>query len=150
MSRPKPHRLSSGPRAGQCRDCGGYDAFTAPQTCCRCALERYDELGYQVVLDPKARLERYAEEMWRQVALQIFTGSVRSDRFYVFVGHNDGGPLVLPPEDEAAQGLDVWAMPGAHTAHATAKYLLEQRYPQAWVVTTVGCWNVARPSRGAA
>lgn len=146
MSAPKPHRVTSGRRAGQCRDCGGYDARNSSQTCCRCALERYGDAGHQIALDPQRLLERHGNELWRQVAQGLSTGALRSGRFYVYVGNNDGGPLTAPMGDTDYPAG--WGYPDAVTAQSTAGYLLAQRYSQAWVVTTVGCWNAAAPIEG--
>lgn len=141
MSRPLPHRKST----GQCRECGTYDAQGAPGSCCRCALERMDDRDYQVIVDMTRRWMSMGDELWRQVHPDILTGAIKSDRFYLYVGHNDGGSLGLPMGDLTAQQ---WAVLDARTAHATAQ-ALTQRYPQVWVVTTVGCWNAVRPREGA-
>lgn len=145
MRGPKPHRLDGGPRAGQCRDCGTYDMSSAPLTCCRCALERYGALGHEIIVNPVAQFVHVNDEMWRQVTQDLSGGVIRSDRFYIYIGHNDGGPLTLPAGGVAGFEAEGWATPDAPGAHVSAKYLLENRYPQAWVVTTVGCWNVAPP-----
>lgn len=127
-----PHRL----RDGRCRDCGHHDSYSAPDTCARCALDRMRERGYGVVLDPVLRFDR-GGELWRQTAMGIRNGGIRSGRFYVMVGHNDGGSLGLPMGDLSPAE---WEAVTAQGAHRTARGLT-QRYPQVWVVTTVGCWN---------
>lgn len=134
-----PHRLPD----GRCRECGHHDSFSAPDICCRCALDRMRERGYPIAADPVSQFERFGSEMWRQVATGIRNGSVKSDRFYVFVGYRDGGPLELPMGDLSA---GQWEVASARTAHATAQ-ALTARYPQVWVVTTVGCWNAVRPEQ---
>jgi hypothetical protein len=131
--RPLPHRLGD----GRCRDCGQHDSYTAPDTCARCAIDRMRERGYEIVVNPIAQFVHVNDEMWRLVATGLQDGSIKSDRFYVFIGHNDGGPLELPVgEVSAAQ----WGFAGAAGAQTVAR-ALTQRYPQVWVVTTVGCWN---------
>lgn len=132
-----PHRL----RDGRCRDCGHHDAYSAPDTCSRCAVQRMAERGYRVEPDPVRRFDHYGHELWRAVAHGIRSGAVKSGRFYVYVGHNDGGALELPLGDLAPGG---WELPAARVAHTLAQ-AMTQRYPQAWVVTTVGCWEAAAP-----
>jgi len=131
-----PHRL----RDGRCRDCGKSDATSAPDSCTRCALERYSTRGYAVVADPVTRFEVQGVELWRIVAQALRSGRIRSDRFYLYVGFDDGDPLDLPTDGDC----NTWVFPGAAGAQAIAR-ALTQRYPQVWVVTTVGCWNAVRP-----
>lgn len=131
-----PHRL----RDGRCRDCGHYDSYSAPDTCTRCALERMSERGYEIV-NPIQRWMAFGEELWRHVHQGILIGSIKSGRFYTKVGHNDGGPLITPLADCAP-----WEFPTALAAHRGAQ-LLTERYPQVWVVTTVGCWNAVRTEK---
>ncbi len=140
MSRPLPHRLAG----GQCRDCGQYDSWTAPDTCQRCAIDRMEDRGYEVVRDVVGQYERYATEMWREAAAGIKSGAIKSGRFYLMIGHNDGGPLTLPMGDLSPAD---WEIAGARRAQALALDLAE-RYPQVWVVTTVGCWAAVRNERG--
>lgn len=135
-----PHRIEHGRRAGQCRDCGHHDAYSAPDTCPRCALERMTDLGREVVTDPQGLLEHYGTELWRQPAADLTSGAVKSGRFYIYVGHGDGGSLGLPMGDLSPGG---WEVATSRAAMNTAAALL-QRYPQVWIVTTVGCWNAAR------
>lgn len=141
MTRPLPHRL----RDGRCRDCGQHSPYSAPNGCCRCALERMAERGYQVVDDPAGRFLHLIEERWRLVAAGLSSGRIRSDRYYLYAGMDDGGPLDLPTDGE----IGTWTFADAHTAHSIALALLE-RYEQVWVVTTVGCWNAARTEGGSA
>lgn len=116
------------------------DATSAPDGCTRCALERYSTRGYTVVADPVYRFEVHGMELWRVVARDLRSGAIRSDRFYLYVGLDDGGPLDLPTDADRA----TWVFPGAAGAQTIAR-ALTQRYPQVWVVTTVGCWNAVRP-----
>jgi hypothetical protein len=134
-----PHRVPAGRRAGQCRDCGQYDITAAPDACTRCALERYQEAGFFTIRDPVAAFEIENRERWRQVAQQLRTGRVRADLFYLFVGLDDGGPLEPPPDELLPRER---AFAHASRAHE-AGMVLTARYPQVWVVTTVGCWSVA-------
>lgn len=127
-----PHRLSD----GRCRDCGRLVASTAPDTCARCALERYGDQGFSIVQNPVAAFEQELRETWRILAQEIRAGQIPPNRFYVWVGHGDGGPLDRPAED-----LDGGPFADATTAHEMAMQLIS-RYPQVWVVTNVGCWNV--------
>jgi hypothetical protein len=131
-----PHRL----RDGRCRDCGMHDTYAAPDSCPRCALERMRERGYPIVREPVVQFLVMGDEMWRRAAEGIKTGTIKSDRFYVMIGHNDGGTL-LPPIGELVPNNG--EMSSAKAAHLVAASLT-QRYPQAWVVTTVGCWNAVR------
>jgi hypothetical protein len=143
MSRPLPHRIEQGRLAGACRDCGTHDAYSAPDTCCRCALERMGERDYEIVVNPIAQFVHVADEMWRLVAAGLQSGAIKSDRFYVYVGHNDGGSLGLPMGDHDLSP-DNWCTPSARAAQQTA-LALTGRYSQVWVVTTVGCWNAVSP-----
>jgi hypothetical protein len=127
------HRLAD----GRCRDCGKHDSYSAPDSCPRCALDRMGDRGYEIVVNPVAQFVHVNDEMWRQVAADIQSGAIKSDRFYILVGHNDGGSLGLPMGDLSPKQ---WEVASAQTAHRTARSLI-QRYPQVWVVTTVGCWN---------
>lgn len=131
-----PHRL----RDGRCRDCGMSDATAAPDTCPRCALERYSSRGYSVVADPVARFEIQGVEQWRIVAQALRAGTIRSDRFYLYVGCDSDDPLDRPTDGDR----NTWVFPGAAGAQTIAR-ALTQRYSQVWVVTTVGCWNAVRP-----
>lgn len=131
-----PHRL----RDGRCRDCGRLDATSAPDTCPRCALERYSSRGYSVVADPVDRFEVQGVELWRIVSQALRSGVIRSDRFYLYVGFDDGAPLDVPTDGDR----DAWVFAGAAGAQTIAR-ALTQRYSQVWVVTTVGCWNAVRP-----
>ncbi len=140
MTRPNrwkvlPHRLSG----GRCRDCGRHDARSAPDTCPRCAVERYGDVGFFVIVNPVAAFEEHGRELWRQVSQQLRSGQLRSDRFYLFVGHGDGGPLERPL-DELLDNERAFAH--AQAAHETGLDLT-RRYPQVWVVTTVGCWSIS-------
>lgn len=133
-----PHRIPTGLRAGQCRDCGQHDPTAAPETCPRCALERYSDLGYDTIVNPVVAFEDQGREQWRVIAQQLRAGRLRSGSFYIFVGYGDGGPLERPV-DELADVTREWSC--ADMAHETALDLV-RRYPQVWVVTTVGAWNV--------
>ena len=131
-----PHRL----RDGRCRDCGKIDNSSAPGGCCRCAVERHRERGYPVVTDALDRFDNHAVELWRRVAADLRSGAIRSDRFYLYVGHGDGGSLDLPTDGDTG----TWVFPGAPEAQAIGK-ALAQRYPDVWIVTTVGCYSAVRP-----
>lgn len=133
-----PHRIPSGRREGQCRDCGQHDPTAAPRTCTRCSLEFYGDLGYDTIVNPVTAFEDQGRELWRVIAQQLRAGQLRSGQFYVFVGHGDGGPLERPL-DELQSNEQVIAY--ADIAHETALDLT-RRYPQVWVVTTVGAWHV--------
>jgi hypothetical protein len=128
-----PHRLAD----GRCRDCGQHDSYSAPDTCPRCTIDRMRDRGYEIVVNPVAQFVHVNDEMWRQVAADLQSGAIKSGRFYIVVGHGDGGSLGLPMGDLSPKE---WEVATARTAHDTAR-LLTQRYPQVWVVTTVGCWN---------
>jgi len=134
-----PHRIPTGRRLGQCRDCGQYDANSAPNTCARCAIERYQAAGFFILTDPVAAFEIQGRELWRSVAQQLRSGQIRSDMFYLFVGHDDGEPMEQPP-DELLPPQRAFAH--ARRAHEAATGLTA-RYPRVWVVTTVGCWSVS-------
>lgn len=134
--RPLSHRLTD----GRCRECGQHDSYSAPDTCTRCAVDRMRDREYEIIYNPIAQLVHVNDEMWRQVAQGIQNGSVKAGRFYVFVGHNDGGSLVSPLGDLSPSE---WEVPTATHARAAAR-TLASRYPQVWVVTTVGCWNATR------
>lgn len=132
-----PHRLAG----GRCRDCGQYDAYSAPENCPRCAFERFRDAGFFTILDPVSAFENQGRERWRTVAQQLRSGRIRSGRFHLFVGHDDGGPLepVLPEVLPAGQvPVSDWSSDAYATATA-----LTGRYPQVWVVTTIGCWSVS-------
>jgi hypothetical protein len=131
-----PHRL----RDGRCRDCGQYDLRSAPDTCTRCAIERMTDHGYEIIVNPVAQFIHVNDEMWRVAAHMLLDGSIKSGSFYLFVGHNDGGSLGLPMGDMSPAQ---WEVANARVATETAE-ALTQRYPQVWVVTTVGCWNAVR------
>lgn len=131
-----PHRLAD----GRCRDCGQHHSYSAPDNCTRCAIDRMRERGYGIVPHPVWQFEQAGSELWRHAAQGIRNGSIKSGRFYVMVGHNDGGSLGYPMGDLAP---GEWETGTAATAHRIARGLI-QRYPQVWVVTTVGCWNAAR------
>jgi hypothetical protein len=98
------------------------------------------ERGYEIVVNPIAQFVHVADEMWRHAATGIQNGSIKADRFYIMVGHNDGGSLGLPMGDLTAAE---WEISSARTAQRVAR-TMTGRYPQVWVVTTVGCWNAAR------
>jgi hypothetical protein len=127
-----PHRLSD----GRCRDCGTYSAYSAPQSCCRCGLERFADDGCTVQPNPVAAFQA-GYELWRTVAIDLTSGKLKSGSFYPYIGHNDGAPLEPPMGD-----LDPadWQVDLASLAHELG-LALALRYPQVWVVTTVGCWN---------
>lgn len=133
-----PHRLSSGIREGQCRDCGHHDPTSAPDTCPRCALERYGDEGYDTIENPVAAFELQGREKWRVVSRQLRSGQLRSGRFYLFVGHDDVDVLERPAS-ELFDADREWEI--ADLAHETGLDLT-RRYRQVWVVTTVGAWNV--------
>lgn len=135
LVRPLSHRLS----CGRCRDCGYYDSFSAPDGCTRCAVDRMREHGHEIVVNPVAQFAHVADELWREVAAGIQNGSIKSDRFYIMVGHNDGGCL-SPPLGDLSPGD--WEVGNARMARTIAVGLA-RRYPQVWVVTTVGCWNAS-------
>lgn len=136
MVRTLPHRL----RDGRCRDCGTYTVSTSPQTCIRCSVQIMQELGHSVLVSAVAAFERDESELWRQVAADIRTGQILADRFYVYVGHNDGGPLQRPVDDLLP---GAWQQGTRSAIQAVAEDLIP-RYPEVWVVTTVGCWDVWR------
>lgn len=129
-----PHRLSD----GKCRDCGRYAAITAPDNCPRCMLELRRDAGFFTIENPVAAFEQQGREMWREVARQLRCGDLRSGRFYLWIGHGDGGPLERPL-DELLPNERVFS--DATLAHETGLDLT-RRYPQVWVVTTVGCWDI--------
>lgn len=140
MTRPNrwkvlPHRLAD----GRCRDCGRLVAGSAPETCTRCALERYGDVGFFTIANPVVAFEEQGRELWRQVAQQLRAGQLRADRFYLFVGHDDGEPLERPLDELLDNERD---FAHAQTAHETGLDLT-RRYPQVWVVTTVGCWSIS-------
>lgn len=141
MSRWKdlPHRLSADhpTRAGQCRDCGWLEPGSAPDTCARCAMQRYAAQGFFVLANPVLAFEQQGRELWRGVAKDLRAGQIATNRFYLWVGHGDGGPL----ERASDEVLPEREFIEATVAHETALDLT-RRYPQIWVVTTVGCWNV--------
>lgn len=130
-----PHRL----RNGQCRECGKYDLSSAPRTCVRCALEVMSGIRYEVVDAPNRLFEVRGWELWRTAAADMASGRLRADRFHLYVGHNDGAPLERP--EGLPPGLDSALTYSAAQALAAD---LQQRYPQVWVVTTLGSWNTIR------
>lgn len=133
-----PHRIPGGAREGQCRDCGQYDYTSAPETCARCAIERYSDAGFYIIVNPVSAFELQGRELWRKVSRQLRTGQLRSERFYLFVGHNDGAPLQRP----LTELLDIEReIAFADVAHETGLDLT-RRYQQVWVVTTVGGWDI--------
>lgn len=132
-----PHRLGN----GKCRDCGQFDSRSAPASCARCALDRMRDDGHEIVVNPVAQFVHVNDEMWREVAAALMGNRFKSDRFYIVVGHNDGGSLSLPMGDLQPAQREV---SNARTAQLTAQDLTA-RYPQVWVVTTVGCWNAVQP-----
>jgi hypothetical protein len=132
-----PHRL----RDGRCRDCGHHDSKSAPDTCPRCTIDVLTEDGYRVELDPGRQFFAGAE-MWHVVAYDLKSGAIKSGRFYVYVGLDDGESLTLPLGELSPEQ---WTVPHARTAKAVAQALTE-RYAQVWIVTTVGCWNVRPPT----
>lgn len=136
MSRWKvlPHRLND----GRCRDCGRHVPGTAPQTCPRCAIERAHDEGLFTIVNPVVAFEEQGRESWRGVAGELRAGRMRSGHFYLWIGHGDGGPLERPL-DELLSNEREFAR--ADTAHETGLDLTE-RYPQVWVITTVGGWCV--------
>lgn len=134
-----PHRIG-GPE-GPCRDCGRYESYSAPEGCTRCAVERFKDAGFHIMADPVAAFEVMGRERWRVVAQQLRSGQIRSGHFYVFVGHNDGGPLERPPAEVFPAG-QAGELAFAKDAYDTGLGLVE-RYPQVWIVTTVGCWSVS-------
>lgn len=137
MTKALPHRL----RDGRCRDCGMLEFSSAPATCCRCALELMAELGYQVIEEDPVRLfEQHLLELWRQPAADMRNNIIKADRFQVYVGHNDGGSLVRPIDDVIP---GAWQLATRPAAQRLAQDLLA-RYPQVWVVTTVGSWNAVK------
>lgn len=129
------HRL----RDGRCRDCGTFDSGSAPLSCPRCALEVMRELGHPILIDPRAAFAA-GHELWRWVVADLQAGIIKADRFFVYVGHDDGEPLGLPEEGVVPGGSTRMTRPGIQ-ALATD---LTARYPGVWVVTTVGCWNAVR------
>lgn len=133
-----PHRLAEGIRRGQCRDCGQHDATSAPDTCPRCALERYRDEGYDTIENPVSAFELQGREKWRAISQQLRSGQIRSGRFYLFVGHNDGGALERPLDELLDIEREIAHAPVAHEVGLD----LTRRYQQVWVVTTVGAWNV--------
>ncbi len=133
-----PHRITEGRRAGQCRDCGRQDVASAPNTCPRCMIERYGDRGHFTIVDPVSAYEVQGRELWRQVAHDLRAGQLRSDRFYIWIGHGDGGPLERPLDELLDNEREFG---NARVAHETALDLT-CRYPQVWVITTVGGWDV--------
>jgi hypothetical protein len=136
MSRWKvlPHRLAD----GRCRDCGRLVATTAPQGCPRCAIERAFDEGMFTILNPVVAFEDQGRELWSEVAMKMRSGKIRSGHFYIWIGHGDGLPLEQPI-DELLSNEQEFA--NASTAQETALDLA-RRYPQVWVITTVGGWCV--------
>jgi hypothetical protein len=136
MSKILPHRLQN----GRCRDCSMFDPSSAPATCTRCSLEIMGRLGYVVVEESPARLWTVRNyELWRVAGGDQVSGRLQADRFYLYVGHNDGGPLEPPP--------DLVSESHCQTDRIAARALaaeLVKRYPQVWVVTTVGSWNAIK------
>lgn len=130
-----PHRL----RDGRCRDCGTFDASSSPDTCTRCSLEIMGNLGYQVAEAPQRLWQVYERELWRVAGTDQVSGKLRSDRFHAYVGINDGAPLE-PPEGPIP---GAWIQ-GSRNAARLLSEQLQDRYPQVWVVTTVGSWNAVR------
>jgi hypothetical protein len=126
-----PHRRRRGalPRL---RQVGGH-------VCARCALERYRDAGFFIITDPVSAFEIQGRERWRQVAQQLRSGQIRSGRFYLFVGHDDGGPLERPLNVLLDSEQEITL---ASVAYETGLDLT-RRYQQVWVVTTVGCWSVS-------
>jgi hypothetical protein len=129
-----PHRLND----GRCRDCGRHVAATAPDTCCRCAIERYKDLGHPTIANPVNAFELHGREMWRLPAIALRSGEMRSGMFYPWIGHADGGTLERPLDELLDNGREV---AHASVAHETALDLT-RRYSQVWVLTTVGGWDM--------
>lgn len=138
MIRPLPHRTGR----GACRECGMFDLYSAPDNCARCALARYAERGYRIVGDPVYLLERELQLMWTRIAHDLSRGSLRSGSFCVYVGYGDGAELVPPNGDLSPREREFVS----HRAAQAAGQALLQRYPQVWVMTTVGGWNVRLPT----
>lgn len=134
-----PHRRAT----GQCIDCGHHDARSAPDTCPRCAIESYRDRGFFTIANPVTAFELQARELWRLVAQDLRSGKMRSGRFYIWIGHGDGGPLERPL-DELVPGEQDFI--GASRAHEVALQLA-RRHPQVWIVTTVGGWDVVSVTR---
>lgn len=135
MTKPLPHRKST----GECRDCGMIQPSSAPTTCCRCALEIMSNAGHHVQLSPAQLFADFGWEMWRVAAHDMRRGKLKSDRFHLYVGHADGGPLEPAP----AEIVGDWQVPTRVAAQALGGHLAD-RYPQVWVVTTVGSWNAVK------
>jgi hypothetical protein len=98
-----PHRLND----GRCRDCGRHVAATAPDTCCRCAIERYKDLGHPTIANPVNAFELHGREMWRLPAIALRSGEMRSGMFYPWIGHADGGTLERPLDELLDNGREV-------------------------------------------
>lgn len=89
------------------------------------------------MLDPALALASYDDQRWLRVVDDMATGWVKSDRFYVYVGEDDDGPLGLPLGSERPEGEVFPTVTQAGLACAR----WAARYPEVWVVTTAGCWR---------
>lgn len=134
------HRVASGRRAGQCRQCGQHDLRSAPAGCVLCAFMSAREAAgtpdplQPAVLETADILKLRYDEFWSALAQRLARHGIAGDRFYLFAAHDDGEPLDTPPHLERPFATVTAAQDAARGQLA--------RYPHVWIVTAVGAWRV--------